>query len=151
MPRKLQPCGTHAAYVRHRRNQEECDICKEAERERKAKARAAKKLADASVSLKEPEPGKSVGVEAKYHEQADPVIITVPSGADPLESAKWRLAKVRGAMLLSTPRDMAALAKREEEIVALIQELEGSKVEKKVSALDQLAAKRAQRLANAAG
>lgn len=151
MPRQLKPCGTHAAYVRHRRNQEECDTCKDAERERKAKARAAKKLADASVSLKEPEPAHSVGVEAKYHEQADPVIITVPSGADPLESAKWRLAKVRGAMLLSTPRDMAALAKREEEIVALIQELEGSKVEKKVSALDQLAAKRAQRLANAAG
>lgn len=151
MPRKLQPCGTHASYVRHRRNKEECDTCKEAERERKAKARAAKKLADASVSLKDPELGHLVGVEAKYHEHADPIVIPVPSGADPLESAKWRLAKVRGAMLLSTPRDMAALAKREEEIVSLIQELEGSKVEKKRSALDELAAKRAQRLANAAG
>lgn len=82
-----------------------------------------------------------------------PVRVEVPMSFDPIDSAKWRLAKVRGAMAISPPRDMAALAKREEEIITLLNELTGAgekkekkKVEKEMSPLDQLAARRAKRL-----
>lgn len=35
MPRKLQPCGTYAAYARHRYNNEEpCEACRAANMER---------------------------------------------------------------------------------------------------------------------
>lgn len=151
MARALKPCGTHAAYVRHRRNGEECEECKAAEAHRKARDRAAKRAADKSVSLSEDMAAGRVVVETRYHADAEPALIEVPSGFDPVESAKWRLAKVRGAMVLATPRDIAALAKREEEIIALLSELTGAEGQSdKRSVLDELAAKRAERIAKAA-
>lgn len=151
MGRSLQPCGTHAAYVRHRRSGEDCEVCRAAESERRAKARAEKRRAAASVSQSEDFVGASVGVEQKFHADQDAVVLQVPSGFDPVESAKWRLAKIRGAMLLSTPRDMASLVKAEAEEVARLNELVGGAVEKKVSALDELAKRRAERIARASG
>ena len=151
MARQLKPCGTHAAYVRHRRNDEDCEVCRDAESERRSKSRAAKREASASVSQSDGFVADSVQIEQKFHDDNDPVLLSVPSGFDPVESAKWRLAKIRGAKLLSTPRDMASLVKAEAEEVARINELVGGTAEKKVSALDELAKRRAERLARASG
>ncbi|WP_346843745.1 hypothetical protein [uncultured Rothia sp.] len=147
MSKEVQPCGTHAAYVRHRRKGEECVECRESERERVALRRAERREAEIAV-----QPSGAflshIGDVGQVVRQGDePVRIEVPLSFDPVDSAKWRLAKVRGAMAVSSPRDMAALAKVEAEIIELLNELAAPKEEKKVSALDQLAAKRAERLA----
>lgn len=50
MARQLQPCGTRAAYERHRRRREFIDeACTEANRTHQAEWRAAAALADARV------------------------------------------------------------------------------------------------------
>lgn len=147
MPRELKPCGTHAAYVRHRKYGETCLVCKESEAERMALKRAARREAEVAVAPSDVFQSQTVSVGQVVRQGDEPVQVVVPDSFDPVDSAKWRLAKVRGAMAVSSPRDMAALAKVEAEIIALLNELAAPKEEKKVSALDQLAAKRAERLA----
>lgn len=150
----VQPCGTHAAYVRHLRYGETCQECKDAERERAAMRRAAKREAEMTVETSEIFDKETGEVSQVVRKGDEPRRIEVPMSFDPIDSAKWRLAKVRGAMAISTPRDMAALAKREEEIIALLSELTGvgkkdeekETKEKEMSPLDQLAARRAKRL-----
>lgn len=147
MHKELAECGTSAAYRRHRRAGEDCAVCREAEAVRGREKRQRRREASDRELLS----GASVVVEQKMRAGTEPVMLEVPTGEDPLVSARWRLAKVRASMELSTPRDMAALAKREEEIVELIASLAAADSPKKVSALDQLAEKRAQRLADASG
>lgn len=151
-----QPCGTHAAYVRHLRYGETCQECKDSERERAAMRRAAKREAEMTVDTSEIFNEETGEVSQIVRKGDAPIQVEVPMSFDPIDSAKWRLAKVRGAMAISSPRDMAALAKREEEIIALLNELTGAGEEKKdkeketkekeMSPLDQLAARRAKRL-----
>lgn len=149
MARELSPCGTEAASRRHRRNGEDCETCQAAEAKRKRDERAARRAASDSEITARPE---VVAVEARIRAGDPPVVLEVPAGFDPVESARWRLAKVRAAMAASTPRDMAGLAKREEEIVELLGKLTGTgRAEKKRSALDELADRRAARLAEATG
>lgn len=151
MARELAPCGTPAAARRHVRRGESCVECEASEAARKREARAERRAAADAEITGQPE---FVVVEQKLRAGEEPRLLQVPTGEDPVESARWRLAKVRGAMAASTPRDMAGLAKREEEIVALLGKLTGSAVgerSEKRSALDELADRRAKRIAEAAG
>lgn len=150
---KLAECGTWSAYRRHlRRGEEVDDACREASRaqRRKQRAREAGKAAvTAELSKGTDADIEKVSQLIAYGQFED---VDVPTFEDPLESARWRLRRVRAALLVAGPRDVAPLAKAEQEIVAELAVLVApAESEKKVSALDQLAAKRAERLAEAAG
>jgi hypothetical protein len=154
MARPLAECGTWAAYKRHLRKKEEVDeACAEAARVQRREQHAREDGRDALMS--ELAKGNEADTEkvsqlVSYGQFED---VAVPVHEDALESARWRLRRVRAAMLVAGPRDVAPLAKAEQEVVAEIARLSkpvGAE-EKKVSALDQLANKRAERLAKATG
>ena len=152
MPRPESPCGTHAAYKRHkRRNEPVDDACREAAAEhvRAQRARAAERAAQNAAAVDESPAGGTVRQLVAYGEFED---VTVPEHEDPLDSARWRLRRARAAILVAGPRDMPALLTAERQAIEDIARLSvPAKESKKVSALDQLAEKRAQRLAEAAG
>ncbi|WP_315550239.1 hypothetical protein [Rothia mucilaginosa] len=74
--------------------------------------------------------------------------IPVPTHEDPLESARWRLYKARAALIVAGPRDVASLLNAEAEAVAEISRLTET-ARPKVSALDELAARRKRRIEEA--
>lgn len=133
MPRKLQPCGTPAAYRRHLRNGEKpCLPCARAHAKAKEERAAKRRAAEAPVQL-----------------EALPNVTDEGDGdIDPLQDARENLRDVREAMKSAVPREIAALSKRRQELVALIVELGGKK---EVSLADQLAAARADREARRSG
>lgn len=154
MAPKLAPCGTWTAYKRHMRNNEEVDdACREAAREndRAQKSRTATHEALTSeLSKGNDADTEKVSQLVSYGQFED---VDVPVHEDPLEAARWRLRRVRAALLVAGPRDVAPLANAEQQIVAEISRINAAKApeQKKVSALDQLANKRAERLAKATG
>ena len=160
--RKLAPCGTTAAAKRHRRHGEPpCPDCKAAERaaskaarDRKAAerpARVAGQAADGAPVVRTVGHSGSVVVEQMVAYGATREI-PVPTHEDPLESARWRLYKARAALIVAGPRDVASLLNAEAEAVAEIARLTET-AKPKVSALDELAARRKRRIeeAQAAG
>lgn len=117
MGRELKPCGTSAAYRRHLRNGEPaCAACKRAVAEQKMDRldgdRETRKVAALTIV-------------------PDPVV----EEFDPLEDAKENLRLVKAALGDAVPREVAALSKRRQELVALIAELGGKK---EVSLADEL-------------
>ena len=133
MPRKLQPCGTPAAYRRHLRNGEKpCLPCARAHAKAKEERAAKRRAGEAPVQL-------NVVANVTAADDGD---------IDPLQDARDNLAEVREAMKSAVPREVAALSKRRQELVALIVELGGKK---EVSLADQLAAARAEREARRSG
>lgn len=160
--RSLAPCGTTAAAKRHRRRGEApCPECKAAERAASKAARdrkAAERPPEPVVGAPAPAPvvqtvgqGSSVVVEQMVAYGATREI-PVPTHEDPLESARWRLYKARAALIVAGPRDVASLLNAEAEAVAEISRLTET-AKPKVSALDELAARRKRRIeeAQAAG
>lgn len=133
MPRSVQPCGTPAAYRRHLRNGEKpCLDCHRAHAKRKTE------LADARR-----ERARLALVSAA------PDVPELPDGdIDPLQDARDNLRMVNTAMASAVPREIAALSRRRQELVALIVELGGKK---EVSLADQLAAAREAREARRSG
>jgi hypothetical protein len=128
----LAPCGTFTAYKRHKRNGESVDdACAEAARVQ-----------------------KNVRVEAKRGETAEVVRLAIadappaPDAIDELEEARLNLSIVRATMVAGVPTGMAALSKQYADLVALVKRLE-TQTSSEVSALDQLANRRAERLAAA--
>lgn len=156
--RSLAPCGTTAAAKRHRRHGEApCPECRAAER---ASSKAAR---DRKAAEQPPEPvageaGPAPAVRAVG--QSGSVVveqmvaygasreISVPTHEDPLESARWRLYKARAALIVAGPRDVAALLNAEREAAADIERLTET-AKPKVSALDELAARRKRRIEEA--
>lgn len=156
--RSLAPCGTTAAAKRHRRHSEPpCPECKAAERA------ASKAARDRKAAEQPPEPvageaGPAPVVQAVG--QAGSVVVeqmvaygatrdvAVPTHEDPLESARWRLYKARAALIVAGPRDVASLLNAEAEAVAEISRLTET-AKPKVSALDELAARRKRRIEEA--
>ena len=133
MPRKLQPCGTPAAYRRHLRGGEKpCLPCARAHAKAKEDRAAKRRANEAPVQL-------NVVADVTAADDGD---------IDPLQDARDNLAEVREAMKSAVPREVAALSKRRQELVALIVELGGKK---EVSLADQLAAARAEREARRSG
>jgi len=133
MARSLAECGSFTAYKRHKRNGEPVDAaCAQAARDQ-----------------------KNVRVGVKRAETAEVVHLAIAAappeveGIDELAEARLNLTIVRATMQAGVPTGMAALSKQYADLVALVKRLEGqSKPE--VSALDQLANRRAERLAASA-
>lgn len=127
MARELRPCGTPAAYRRHLRNGEPaCGECLVAVADQKM-ARLDGDRDVRKLSVLAP----VVGIPAAL----DDVF-------DPLADAKDNLRMVKAALDDAVPREVAALSKRRQELVALIVELGGKK---EVSLADQLAEIRSRR------
>lgn len=127
---QLKPCGTMAAYRRHRRNNETpCDDCKRAEREAKAAQRAEERAETAR--------------EMVTAIQADPD----PGKVDPLEDARRNLRIVQAAMDAAPAAAIAPLSKRRQELVFLIHEMSNATTERTLA--DELASARARRTASA--
>lgn len=156
--RSLAPCGTTAAAKRHRRRGEApCPECRAAERAASKAARdrkAAERPPEPVVGAPAPVPvvrtvgqGSSVVVEQMVAYGASREI-PVPTHEDPLESARWRLYKARAALIVAGPRDVAALLNAEREAAADIERLTET-AKPKVSALDELAARRKRRIEEA--
>lgn len=136
MPRDLAPCGTRAAYRRHRRAGETpCAPCRAAAAEHNAAMRSQRHAREA----------ETIRQLVRYGRSED---LVVPTHEDPLEAARWRLARVRAAMIVATPRDVAPLARAEADAVECIAALTAEDA-RPVSVLDQLAQRRAARMAGA--
>ena len=133
MARPLAECGTFTAYKRHKRNGEPVDeACAQAARDQKNVRAVAKRAETAEV------------VHLAIIE-AEPVVEQI----DELFEARYNLSMVKATMEAGVPTGMAALSKQYADLVALVKRLENqSKPE--VSALDQLAQRRAERLAASA-
>lgn len=133
MARSLAECGTFTAYKRHKRNGESVDgACAQAARDQ-----------------------KNVRVRVRRAETAEVVRLAIvdappePEGVDELAEARLNLSIVRATMLAGVPTGMAALSKQYADLVALVRRLE-NRLKPEVSALDQLANRRAERLAASA-
>lgn len=132
MARELKPCGTFAAYLRHKRKGEPVDdACAQAARDQK-NARSSKARDD------------SVGVF-----QLTVADEPVPELVDELVDARENLAVIRAAMREAAPRELAALSKRRQELVERIAVLE-RKSDKGGGVLDEIAKRRKDRLAASA-
>jgi hypothetical protein len=133
MARELEPCGTPAAYRRHKRKGEPVDeACAEAGRTQKN----ARKDAERASS------GAAVALAA----EAEPILDDV----DPLTEALDNLRIIRAALGSAPPHNtVAALTKRRDELVDRIVEIKASKPE--VSVLDELTRQREARRAKTAG
>lgn len=133
MAQPLAECGTFTAYKRHKRNGSAVDdACAQAARDQ-----------------------KNVRADAKRAETAEVVHLAIidappePDGVDELFEARLNLSIVRATMMAGVPTGMAALSKQYADLVALVRRLENQS-NPEVSALDQLANRRAERLAASA-
>lgn len=130
MARPLAPCGTFSAYKRHKRRGESVDdACAQAARDQ-ANSRNAETRAEAAEVV------QLAIVDAPPPEPA----------IDELEEARLNLTIVKATMMAGVPTGMAALSKQYADLVVLIKRLE-DQAKPEVSALDQLAKRRAERLA----
>lgn len=129
----LRPCGTPAAYRRHKRNGEPVDdACAQAARDQK-NARADEKRAEAT--------------EIVHLAIMDAPVEDEP--IDELAEARENLRIVKATMQSGVPAGMAALSKQYADLVSHIKRLEGAS-KPEVSALDQLAQRRSDRLSASA-
>lgn len=134
MSRELRPCGTFAAYRRHLRSGEEpCDPCRGAAREQRQQRR--KPASVAPVVEFVPTPPTPDAPE--------------PEGIDELEKLRWNLRVTEAAMDAGVSSGLAALAKHHAELVRAIRALELA-TEPRESKIDELARRRAERIAAAA-
>lgn len=148
----MAPCGTYSAYRRHLRRGEPVDeACRQAQKDRDKGRR--KKDGQRRFELRRLIASPDSGGERLIQMVAvnSPQEVAVGPTMTPLEAARWREKRIRAAMLVATPRDVAPLAKAHEEAMSAIAALSGETAGKKVNALDQLAAQRARRLAKATG
>lgn len=130
---RLAECGTFTAYKRHKRNGEAVDeLCAAAAREQKnARVEAKREAASEVVRL--------------AVQEADPS----PASLDELAKLRWNLSILEATMTAGVPNGMAALSKQHVDLVAAIARLENAS-KPEVSALDQLAQRRAARIAGSA-
>lgn len=162
----LKPCGTVAAYMRHRRDGEPpCEACKEAKRRdsiqrrkdrgKPQQAREAKPKVFAEV---EPAAGGLHTRDLDDTTKVDPpqalagLPAQLPTGEELVE---LRVQRLRGNLLVvdhalfqASPREVAALSKRRQELEEAIWKVVGKSGAKK-DIVDELAKARAKRQANA--
>lgn len=128
----LAECGTFTAYKRHLRRGESVDeACAEAARGQKNARKDAERAESAALV--------ALAVDD----------VQLPAEMDELADARENLIIVRAAMAAAPANAVAGLSKRRQELVAEIRRLE-SVTAPGVSALDQLAQRRASRIAGAA-
>lgn len=132
MARELKPCGTFAAYARHKKNGEDpCGPCMQAMRDQ-----------------------KNVRAEGKRREAGVSRLASVPDVVEPVVPDRLSVARDNLAIVEATLRgegtpggSIAGLTRRREELVDLILDLTSS--EGQVSLRDELAALREARKARA--
>lgn len=129
----LAECGTFTAYKRHKRRGETVD-----------EACAAAARAQKNDRMQE---RREAAVEVVRLAVADAVPAVEP--VDPLAKLRWNLSILEATMTAGVPNGMAALSKQHAELVDAIARLEGAD-KPGVSALDQLAQRRAARIAGSA-
>lgn len=135
MGRPLAACGTFSAYKRHKRNGEPVDdACAQAARDQANERNAGKRVSGA----------EKVKAALAVLPESESV-----AGVDELAEAYETLNWIKALMAAGTQQGAAALAKQRLDVVALIKRLEGA-AKPKESMLDELARKRAERLAKAA-
>lgn len=136
MPRSLAPCGTAAAYRRHKRRGEPVDdACAAAARDQKNQRVLSSRDRLAEVT-------RLKAAERTASPDSSPI--------DPVAEARWALQLVKSRMEAGGS-DIASLSRTHTELVAEIARLEkAAKQTERVSALDQLAQRRADRLAASA-
>ncbi|ASN52502.1 hypothetical protein [Sinomonas sp. R1AF57] len=127
--RRLAPCGTPAAYDRHRRRGEPVDdLCaranKEAslERQRKRRVRAQKARARADDA-------RRLGSAVRLAPVADLPLTPGDDASDPnpLTDAREDYRLVMTALSRALPREVPALSRRREELVQRIADLKAQK------------------------
>lgn len=132
MTRPLAPCGTFTAYKRHKRRGDPVDdACAQAARDQKNSRKRAEREQTAEV------------VKLAIVDAPEP-----SAGLDELERLRWNLRILEATMEAGVPTGMAALSKQHVDLVAAIRRLEKAD-EPKESKLDELARRRADRLAAA--
>ena len=139
-----------AAYKRHKRRGERVDErCLAAARENSRKQRARRRAEAQPVREWESHNGKPSKDTIPIQQQAaygKYEVVHVARTTDPLESARWRLYKVRAALHVAGPRDIAPLIEQERKTVEEYNTLIGEQGEKeKVTVFDELARKREER------
>ena len=125
MARELSPCGTPAAYRRHKRRGEPVDdACAQAGRDQKnARVEAGREMSGAAF--------------AEAYSASAPIVDDV----DPLSEALDNLRIIREALKSGPPHNtIASLSKRRDELVDRIQAIKAAQPE--VSVLDELTRKR---------
>lgn len=133
MPRELKPCGTDAAYRRHVRRGEPVDeLCAQAARDQKNR-RVAERRGVLAAVVPMPPAGRS-GSDAE--------------SVDLLEKARWRVAAAEELIRAGAPGS-AALLKQHAADVAEVKRLEAAGRPRE-SKLDELARRRAERIAGSA-
>lgn len=105
--RELKPCGTPAAARRHRRRKEPvCEECLAAERADKAASRALKRQ--------------------RAREAAAAKAGELPAKLDQLTELRFMYARIREALSLAEPKEVATLVKQGDVILERIARLDGS-------------------------
>lgn len=133
MARELKPCGTFAAYLRHKRKGEPVDdVCAQAARDQK-NGRSSKARDDAAEVF-------SLALAAD---------LPVEDEVDELGDARENLGMIRVAMSSAAPRELAALSRRRQELVERVTQLERA-TKPGVSVLDEISQRRKDRLAKTA-
>ncbi|WP_461638704.1 hypothetical protein [Leucobacter sp. BZR 635] len=133
MAAPLKPCGTLAAYRRHlRKGEAACAEC------------LAEVAADKQRRADERRAGQAAAVRAQL--SAVPDLVEPARAIDELDEAYATLTWIKAQMDSGVAQGAAALAKQRMELVALIKRLESAS-KPEVSALDEIARKRAERLA----
>ena len=128
--RPLSPCGTPAAYERHRRRNEPVDdACRAAARERALERRLA-------------EVGRQIAAKTALLAAAGD---GAPEPTDKLREARWTMLQLRAALEVAPPSAAASIARAYLAAVDAVVALEAPK--KQTSLVDQLAAAREARLA----
>nr|DAS87253.1 MAG TPA: hypothetical protein [Caudoviricetes sp.] len=160
MARKLAECGTWGAYKRHLRAKEPpCEECAKAAREynanRRARAAEEKRRFHAQPA-EQTQVVEQVKIKPRARDGFEIVSqlvayghvkeIEVPTFEDPLESARWRRARIRAALVVANPRDVAPLAKAEQECIEEIAQLTAAQKPEGESMLEKLAARRQERM-----
>ena len=126
MPRELKPCGTEAAYRRHLRHDETpCTACRKAHRDRVGTDRRNQALSDNLA--------RAAAGTAPLHVLGDPL-----------------RDRIRRLEENATPREVAALSRRRQDLEDAIWRLTPDESTKGGGVLDELARRRAERAAAAA-
>lgn len=136
MARELKPCGTDAAFQRHRRRGETpCEPCREAHAAKKRRTDEARRSADAGRV-------REAVTAAAPVEQVDPL-------AEAMDNLRIIRAVLRDE---GTPANtLAALTKRRDELVDRIKGLQEATAPVEVSVIDELTSRRRERRAAATG
>lgn len=133
MARPPAPCGSFTAYKRHKRNEEPVDeACAQAARDQK-NDRKVKGDGERAAAV-------------RAHLAAVPEVDASVRAIDELDEAYETLEWIKAQMASGVTQGAAALAKQRMELVGLIRQLESAS-KPEVSALDEIARKRAERLA----